>query len=113
MLSNEEKEAIEELRKLPVTLLNCHLGGSVAINTVLNLIDNQQKEIEELKMKLEVEKIDNKYNKEEAYEEMIPRYKIKAKIEEIDEVLKGQLIEKTRVYFEAQKEVLQLLLEEK
>lgn len=38
--------------------------------------------------------------------------KIKAKIEEIDEVLKGQLIEKIRVYFEAQKEVLQSLLKE-
>lgn len=37
--------------------------------------------------------------------------KIKAKIEEIDEVLKGQLIEKIRVYFEAQKEVLESLLE--
>lgn len=40
--------------------------------------------------------------------------KIKAKkIEELDEVLKGQLIEKIRVYFEAQKEVLQSLLEER
>ena len=37
--------------------------------------------------------------------------RIKAKIEEIDEVLKGQLIEKIKVYFEAQKEVLQSLLE--
>ena len=37
--------------------------------------------------------------------------RIKVKIEEIDEVLKGQLIEKIKVYFEAQKEVLQSLLE--
>lgn len=46
---------------------------------ILDLI----KEYQKLKMQLEVEKIDNKYNQEEASEEMIPRYKIKAKIEEV------------------------------
>ena len=37
--------------------------------------------------------------------------KIKARIEEIDKILKMNLIEKIRIHFEAQKEALQSLLE--
>lgn len=44
---------------------------------ILNLI----KEYQKLKMQLEVEKIDNKYNQEETYEETIPRYKLKEVLE--------------------------------
>ena len=77
---------------------------------ILDLI----KEYQKLKMQLEVEKIDNKYNQEEASEEMIPRYKIKAKIEELkkyqdkfDErnMLKDVLIKQKQI------QVLQSLLE--
>lgn len=44
---------------------------------ILDLI----KEYQKLKMQLEVEKIDNKYNQEETYEETIPRYKLKEVLE--------------------------------
>ena len=35
------KEAMEQLRKLPVTLAIKHLGGADAIETVLNELDNK------------------------------------------------------------------------
>lgn len=74
---------------------------------ITNLIEKQQKEIEELKnADLTTVYLNGVYDGEKKAKD-----KIKAKIEEIDEVLKGQLIEKIRVYFEAQKEVLQSLLE--
>lgn len=44
---------------------------------ILDLI----KEYQKIKMQLEVEKIDNKYNQEETYEETIPRYKLKEVLE--------------------------------
>lgn len=54
------------------------------VDFLLNLIEKQQKEIEELKAinqmqkySIEVEKNDNKYNKEETCEETIPKYRIK------------------------------------
>jgi len=83
------------------------------IDLILDLI----KEYQKIKMKLQIEQIDNKYNKEEASEEMIPRYKIKAKIEELENEIKG-IIEKERdvedyqceQYYKIQ--VLQELLEE-
>ena len=91
-----------------------------AIDVVLNLIEKQQKEIGELKMKLEVEKIDNKYNKEEAYEEMIPRYKIKSKIEDKESQINdikdnldyNEVMIKEVKRLEDEIEVLQSLLEE-
>lgn len=43
------------------------------IDLILDLI----KEYQKIKMQLEVEKIDNKYNQEETHEETIPRYKIR------------------------------------
>jgi len=92
------------------------------VNSYKGQFRKQQKEIEELKEKNKTLKnLQNDTSR--LYTEMIERKnyferelqkledKIKAKIEEIDEVLKGQLIEKIRVYFEAQKEVLQSLLE--
>ena len=48
-----------------------------AIYKLLKENDKQQKEIVDLKTKLEIEKIDNKYNQEERDEETIPRYKIR------------------------------------
>ena len=48
-----------------------------------NSIYKLLKEIEELQTKLEIEKIDNKYNQEERDEETIPRCKIREKIKEI------------------------------
>lgn len=43
------------------------------------------KENADLKMQLEIEKIDNKYNKEETGEEMIPRYKIREYITRLEQ----------------------------
>ena len=42
------KEAMEQLRKLPVTLAIKHLGGADAIETVLNELDNKDKIINEM-----------------------------------------------------------------
>ena len=50
------------------------------IDLILDLI----KEYQKIKMQLEVEKIDNKYNQQETHEETIPRYKIIEKINELE-----------------------------
>ena len=50
------------------------------IDLILDLI----KEYQKIKMQLEVEKIDNKYNQEETHEETIPRYKIREIKEEYE-----------------------------
>lgn len=80
-----------------------------AIDTVITAYEKEKEKNKELEVinamqKYRIEVIDER--------ELICKEKIKEKIEELDEVLKGQLIEKIRVYFEAQKEVLQSLLEE-
>lgn len=56
----------------------------VCLNKLVKENENQQKEIDELKTKLEIEKIDNKYNQEERDEETIPRYQIREKIKEFE-----------------------------
>lgn len=121
-MSDEEKKAIE--------LMEICMFGTEELTIIKNLIDKQQKEIEEkttillagaekvkqlekgnrslmesrikwknryykekvknkdkivdLQKKLEIEKIDNKYNQEERDEETIPKYKIREKIKEIE-----------------------------
>lgn len=57
------------------------------VNLIEELIDLYIK----LQYKLEVEKIDNKYNQEERDEETIPRYKILEKIKEEKEGIKRDL----------------------
>lgn len=116
MLRDEEMEALRNFKSEYET---CdHYSAEI----ILNLIEKQQKEIEELKNITKAydsflgdEKIviaDKKFFVNGYFQENFVRNdKIKAKIEELEEVLKGQLIEKIRVYFEAQKEVLQSLLE--
>ena len=85
MLSDEEKKAIKVLNNFnPV---DCGREDTQAIETILNLIEKQFKEIEELKDK-------NKsivYNYEmvvDKIENSTPNDKIKAKIEEIENVYK-------------------------
>lgn len=89
------------------------VGKFKAIKQAIELIKKQSKEIEELRTRNQgkTEALEEWINGERVSIHCIHKDKIKAKIEEIDEVLKGQLIEKIRVYFEAQKEVLQSLLE--
>ena len=89
-MSDEEINAIEILQEFKKTgyltlqykynkdRLGCRVMLENTIEIILNLIEKQQKE-------LEIERIDNKYNQEERDEETIPRYKIREKIEEIEE----------------------------
>lgn len=116
MLSETEKKVIEELKEeinKPLEVPEDKFDTFILYNiesarTILNLIEKQSKEIEELKnADLTIVYMDGFYDGQNKIKD-----KIKAKIEEIDEVLKGQLIEKIRVYFEGQKEVLQSLLKE-
>ena len=118
-MSNEEKKTIDELKEeinKPLEVPEDKFDTFILYNiesakNILNLIEKQSKEIEELKEKNKIlEAISLSFNEIQDRDKKW-KYKIKAKIEEIDEVLKGQLIEKIRVYFEAQKEVLQSLLE--
>ena len=113
-MTDEEKEAIEWLKRLVKLNKRDNLDDTFA-EILLNLIEKQSKEIVHWKAGMKIIEKD-KNNKIERLEKELQNAdknwedKIKAKIEEIDEVLKGQLIEKIRVYFEAQKEVLQSLL---
>lgn len=65
---------------------------------ILNLI----KEYQKIKMQLEVEKIDNKYNQEETYEETIPRYKLKEVLEKYKYTEVGNLEKIIEFYKELQ-----------
>ena len=111
--SKEIEHQIEKRanQKKELAILN---AKQIEFNKLVNTVNSykgqfkrQQKEIEELEI------TSNELNglADIVIRDYIHKDKIKAKIEEIDEVLKGQLIEKIRVYFEAQKEVLQSLLE--
>ena len=76
MLSDEERMAIEHLKNYPINWLIETVNES-AIKIVLNLIEKQQKEIEELK------KYEKYYEEmEEVNKKFIAVDKIKAKIEE-------------------------------
>ena len=120
MLSDEEKKAIENMKSLLLYSKEHEYFSPFQeqeiddMNIVLNIVEKQSKEIEELKMQLEIEKIDNKYNQEETCEETIPRYKIKQKIEELKKyrdkfdkrnMLKDVIIKQNQI------QVLQSLLE--
>lgn len=80
-MTDEEKKAIEYLNKYCDTDLLYEQRHYNYIKMIIRLVGKQSKEIEELKMQLEVEKIDNKYNQEETHEETIPRYKLKEVLE--------------------------------
>ena len=79
MLSDEEKKAIELLKKQPDFSLSYYKREN-AIDTILNLIEKQSKEIEELKANkgYHLGFIDGGIGKRYEYED-----KIKAKIEEV------------------------------
>lgn len=81
MLSDEEKQAIEVLNHFnPV---DCGREDTQAIETILNLIEKQSKEIEELKDKCK-ELIFEKQELTSALLDSTPKDKIKAKIEELE-----------------------------
>lgn len=124
MLSDEEKQAIKVLNHFnPV---DCGREDTQAIETILNLIEKQSKEIEELKKENKEIRdwkyvIDNPIDLKKLSEldiikifgkSYIAKDKIKAKIEEIDKILeRNLLVDRLRDYFKAQKEVLKSLLE--
>lgn len=81
MLSDEEKQAIKVLNHFnPV---DCGREDTQAIETILNLIEKQSKEIEELKDKCK-ELIFEKQELTSALLDSTPKDKIKAKIEELE-----------------------------
>ena len=81
MLSDEEKKAIELLKKQPDFSLSYYKREN-AIDTILNLIEKQYKEIEELKNQ---EATQRKINDllVQRYSNSISLQKIKDKIEEV------------------------------
>lgn len=80
-----EKEIIKEIKERIIEPFYCFPNPTSIelkdkdVNLIEELIDLYIK----LQYKLEVEKIDNKYNQEERDEETIPRYKIREKIKQI------------------------------
>ena len=126
MLSDEEREAMKYFYNLRATIdesnmlfdedidVKCGKETIKQITILLNLIEKQSKEIEELKEKddANLAYYDQIYQNGIYTGQKAVEYKIKAKIEEVDKTLKNNhLIDKLKIYFEAQKEVLQSLLE--
>ena len=91
-ISDEEIKAIEEVKKVIridkerriVTLYDEKPLFRDQLQIIIDLLNKQQEKIVDLETKLEIEKIDNKYNQEERNEETIPRYKIRNKIKELE-----------------------------
>ena len=88
---------------------------SKGLEGLLDLYNKEKEKNKELEIKFLVEHTDNLYNKEEASEEMIPRYKIKAKIEELNDLsspFAQRVIKGKEVYLtEMVQNILQSLLE--
>ena len=107
-MNKEEKEITDILYKCLFWFVGekCEIGKD-EIRKILKFIENQQKEIEELKEKNA--QLTNYLN--DSY--YVSADKITEKIKEIDEILdRDLLVENLRYYFTAKKEVLQELLEE-
>lgn len=112
MLSDEEKKAIEVLNHFnPV---DCGREDTQAIETILNLIEKQSKEIEELKDKCK-ELIFEKQELTSALLDSTPKDKIKAKIEELENQKKQWIEDRDNKHKDSEIiyaiEVLQSLLE--
>ena len=123
MLSDEEKKAVDELKKeinnpveVPTDKFNTFILYNIeSARTILNLIEKQSKEIEELKLRNEALGDITIYNQKNS----VSKDKIKAKIEELDIQLqklkdgltgrKTNFVNKNMLF--AQKKVLQSLLE--
>ena len=124
MLSDEEKKAVDELKKeinnpveVPTDKFNTFILYNIeSARTILNLIEKQSKEIEELN-KSDESKEQSSMKYYNLYKELVD--KIKAKIEEVDIQLqklkdgltgrKTNFANKNMLF--AQKKVLQSLLE--
>lgn len=125
MLSDEEKKAIEilgEFKKNGFHLLNLKYESRVSttkhiensIETILNLIEKQSKEIEELKEKYSKKLIEFQKEREWYEKNHISKDKIKAKIEEVQQRRENDGECELALYGfqrEAKIEVLQSLLE--
>lgn len=90
ILSYEEKKAINNMKLFARVHQDMTVVTANEMNIVLNVIEKQQKEIEELKEKIKTFKIEDE-NIYLQFGEIIEKKrwkdKIKAKIEEIDKVL--------------------------
>ena len=85
--SYERPDVEEKYKKILIVLQENDFD---TFQTILSLIEKQRKEIEDLKTRLAIETIDNKYDQEERDEETIPRYKIRNKIKNY-EIINGEL----------------------
>ena len=109
-----EEEIIKEIKERIIEPFYCFPNP-----TSIELKDKDVNLIEELinlyiklQYKLEVEKIDNKYNQEERDEETIPRYKIRELIEQLINKLNDLKTEDGKNIMKAVIKMLQELLEE-
>jgi len=103
-MSDEEKKAMFQLKDLENDKEHLIIEQRQSITTILNLIEKQQKEIEELKEKNKTTKQMNK-NLLEVLKDSISKDKIKAKIEELEKGNKNTFIRGEKIL------VLQSLLE--
>jgi hypothetical protein len=84
-MTDDEIKAIEKVKEVIkidkerriVTLYDEKPLFRDQLQIIIDLINKQQEKIEDLKTKLGIETIDNKYNQEERDEETIPKYKIR------------------------------------
>ena len=118
-MSDEENKAIEYWKThMEILHWNTQLASEYYIKILLNLIDKQQKEIEELKNGQIDFWISDKEIEERIRNKFVNKDKIKAKIEGIDKVLNkdiyvidGHYDDRYYRYLQ-DKQVLQSLLEE-
>lgn len=95
MSNLSEEEIIKEIKERIIEPFYCFPNPTSIelkdkdVNLIEELIDLYIK----LQYKLEVEKIDNKYNQEERDEETIPRYKIREKIETWESICRAEQLE--------------------
>ena len=87
-------------------------ANKVGSNRISEAIENLINRNKELEYKLEIEKIDNKYNQEERDEETIPRYIIRDLMQDIEETLQICKNDETKFFMSGFKNSIQELLKE-
>ena len=121
-LSEEEKKAIELLRNKNTEYYYRFIDVRDAVSTLLNLIDKQQKEIEELKQNRDEYKEEYKKLLNARYYDYISKDKIKEKINELETLYNCNLdtaltsyemFHFVRSYVDKVKNILNELLEDK
>lgn len=89
MSNLSEEEIIKNIKEM--IQWSDHNTYKMALQGLLDLYKQEKEKNKELQYKLELKKIDNKYNQEERDEETIPKYKIREKIKELEKKAKQEL----------------------